>query len=187
MKSTLPNNDELSIRYAMQELDPSEEIMVEEAMLNDDNLLIEIESLRRTNKRLEDLPKYDAPPALLDSVMEKVASYEAKPAKNVRYLTFRRVTYAAAATVLISAGVGWYGMGESDIVTPASANQVPVLAQEPEQSSPWIDNRDVLHFNTAGIGASTVADSNANKLRPIDGQVNTARTPRQVQLTGSQQ
>ena len=187
MKSTLPNNDELSIRYAMQELDPSEEMMVEEAMLNDENLLIEIESLRRTNKRLEDLPRYDAPPALLDSVMEKAASYEAKPAKNVRYLTFRRVTYAAAATVLISAGVGWYGMGESDMATPASTNQTPVLAQEPEQSSPWIDNRDVLHFNTAGIGATTIADSNASKLRPVDGQINNARTPRQVQLTGSQQ
>ena len=42
MKSKLPNDGELSVKYILKELDPSEELLVEQAMMEDDNTLIEI-------------------------------------------------------------------------------------------------------------------------------------------------
>ena len=55
------NNDEGCIRYLMQEMDPAEEIEFEREMLKNQDLLIEVESLRRTDKKLGKLPLINPP------------------------------------------------------------------------------------------------------------------------------
>jgi anti-sigma-K factor RskA len=186
MKSKLQNADELSIKYVVNELDPSEEMLVEQAMMHDEDLLIEVESLRQTLKKCESLPIFDAPNHVIQAVMEKVETYTPKKPQPIGYRSFKRYSYAAAATVLISAGTVWYTQtaGESSMLVMDEVETANYSVEA--QASPWIDNRDILHLNTAGMNSSPTNDSLNGKLRPIDGESVTSRPARQLHLTGAQ-
>jgi hypothetical protein len=189
MKSKLPHSDEYCIRYLMKELDPSEEHMVEEMMAEDEDILIEVESLRQTYKKLGSLPKYDAPSEVLGVVMERAGEYSAKPSSGtIRYMTFKRVSYAAAAAVIVGAGINWMAPVDSEIKTPVAniADQLLPSQQLPAENSPWVDNRDILHINTAGFLGAGLIDSTTGKLRLVDSDQPVSRQHRQVQLTGTQ-
>lgn len=191
MNQKLPIENELSVKYILNELDPSEETMMEEAMLNDQDLLIEVESMRRTLRRCEELPEFEAPQLLLDGVMEEVASYQAGRNQVVRLRSLRNFSYAAAATVLIAGGTAWYiqGGGTKGVNT---ANQSALMETtvdagfaDPAQT-PWIDRRDILHVSSLGAIPGSITDSMAVKLRLIDAPANPRSNVRQIQLTGSQ-
>ena len=50
----MQNDENAVIRYLMKEMDPSEEVLMERAMMEDDDLLIEVESMRQTLHRSRD-------------------------------------------------------------------------------------------------------------------------------------
>jgi hypothetical protein len=189
MKSKLQHSDEYSIRYLMKELDPSEEHMVEEMMVEDENVLIDVESLRQTYRKLDTLPFYEAPSEVLDRVMEQAEHYCAVPeARKIRYLTIRKVSYAAAAAMLVGVGLNWSGPAHTDNNIPVAniaESQIPVQVL-PTDSRPWVDNRDILHINAAGFLGSGLADSTAGRLRLVDTEQTNATQHRQVHLTGTQ-
>lgn len=186
MKSKLPNADELSIKYVVNELDPSEELLVEQAMINDEDMLIEVESLRQTLKKCEQLPYFSAPEHIIDAVMENAASYTPHTPKRIGYTSFRRYSYAAAATVLISAGVTWYSYTQ-DAGSAVVMEMVDAPGLNVEQRvQPWIDNRDILHVNTAGFGTAAQLDSAITPLRPLQDETMRSQPVRQLHLTGTQ-
>ncbi|MCC5926103.1 MAG: hypothetical protein JJU41_06030 [Bacteroidetes bacterium] len=193
MKSMLPNKDELIIRYVMDELDPSEKMLVESAMAEDENILIEVEALRSTFKRcVENMPGVSAPPDVLDTVVSKAQEFSAANRKQapVRYLVFRRISYAAAATVLLSAGFSWYAStGTSDVLNQTETVELMASPTEvqPAANTPWIDHQNILHINTAGFGSvATTPDSTPTRLRPIEEVTAGNRPARQLHLTGTQ-
>ncbi len=57
----MSNVDELCVKYVFDELDPSEVTLVEQAMLQDQNLLIEVESLKSTWRKLKKMPELEPP------------------------------------------------------------------------------------------------------------------------------
>ncbi|KPQ00800.1 MAG: hypothetical protein HLUCCA01_02660 [Bacteroidetes bacterium HLUCCA01] len=193
MKSTLPNKDELTIRFVMGEIDPSEQVLMQKALTEDENLLIEVEALRQTYARCtRKLPDMNPPAEVQQAILEKVAVQAEKAAQKapVRYLTFRRLSYAAAATVVLSAGLGWNYINNDSATIPADGSvQTAIPADiEPVMNTPWIDNRDILHINTAGAGnLATELDSVTGRLRPVDDMTPASRPARQLQLTGSTQ
>src|SRR5690625_114333 len=85
------------IRYLMKEMDPSEELLFKKKMEDDSDLLIEVESLRKVNERLFELPKM-RPPAHLTRKILKEASvhYHSKERKRTR-----SIYYSAAATIMV--------------------------------------------------------------------------------------
>ncbi len=74
-KPNMSNVDELCVKYVFDELDPSEVTLVEQAMINDQNLLIEVESLRSTWKKLKNLPELEPPSNISDSVIDQAKDY----------------------------------------------------------------------------------------------------------------
>ena len=80
------NKDDGCIRYLMQEMDPAEVIEFEREMLNDENLLIEVESLRKTYEKLAKLPLYNPPKLLIDQVIQKVVSKQQKRKHETKFL-----------------------------------------------------------------------------------------------------
>ena len=78
------NEDNDCIRYLMKEMDPSEELLMERAMMEDEDLLIEVESMRQTLQKLDQLPKMDPPSDVAEAVMEKAAE-QAKENRNDNY------------------------------------------------------------------------------------------------------
>ena len=71
MSLNMQKNDEDCIRYLMREMDPSEEIEFEREMMSNENLLIEVESLRSTYNKVKKLPLKQAPKELLNRVKEE--------------------------------------------------------------------------------------------------------------------
>lgn len=186
MKSKLPNEDELFVKYILRELDPSEEVLVEQAMLDDENALIEVESLRNTFKKLQSLPSYDAPQHLLNNIIEQSASTRITGG-NIRPLfNFRRISYAAAASLLIAGGATWYTQsGDAHLMVVTEDTTTGTYIAEPN-SSPWIDKRDIMHVSSFGAGTELIPDTVMQRLRPIDAESAPIRPSRQLQLTGAQ-
>lgn len=68
-KKNIFNVDDLCIRYVFDELDPSELYLLEQAVQEDQNLLIEAESLKSTWKKLKNLPEVDPPKFVTDAII----------------------------------------------------------------------------------------------------------------------
>ena len=186
MKSKLQNDGELSIKYILKELDPSEELLVEQVMMEDENTLIEIESLRTTYHKLQSLPVLNAPVEVLDNILSHSELQRMNAGKVSPLFNFRTISYAAAASLMIASGATWYlQTGGSSTMMVAEDTTSNVYEAE-EYASPWVDKKDIMHVGSIGSGTEMVPDSVLNKLRPIDGEVNKVRPNRPVQLTGAQ-
>lgn len=192
------NDENACIRYLMKEMDPSEEVLMERAMMEDDDLLIEVESLRQTLKRLDKLPEKDPPSHLTDSIMQ-YASEEAEKRSSSTVFSFQPVRYAAAAVIILGVSVGslWIysennstetdrqNLQASEVVSPMGL--IPVKQNSPE---PWVDKQNVLYFHDQFNDGSTEFDSilknSTNKLRPLSNPFYYNSGSRSIQMTGSE-
>ena len=104
------NND--CIRYLMKEMDPSEELLMERAMMEDEDLLIEVESMRQTLKKLDQLPEVEPPSHVTKAIKDKAAEQAEKNRQHNKTLK-PAFKYAVAATLAltISAGGAWLFIG----------------------------------------------------------------------------
>ena len=125
------NEDNDCIRYLMKEMDPSEELLMERAMMEDEDLLIEVESMRQTLQKLDQLPEMDPPSDVTDAVMEKAAE-QAKENRNDNYAYNPAIKYAVAATLAltITAGGAWLFVGSEG----SEQRQASVASSSSEQT-----------------------------------------------------
>lgn len=169
------NEDNECIRYLMKEMDPSEELLMERAMMEDEDLLIEVESMRQTLQKMDKLPEMEPPSDVTNAILEKAAEQAEKNRKANRTLSpvFK---YAVAATLALtmSAGGMWFYVGSeneprkveqasaasSTLPSSTNANGVGDLTgiqlissgynaqQESEQPKvePWIDRNNILRY-----------------------------------------
>jgi hypothetical protein len=95
----------------MKEMDPSEELLMERAMMEDEDLLIEVESMRQTLKKLDKLPQIEPPAHVQDAVMQKASLHTKNKSLNKNSFT-PLLKYAVAATLALTftAGGAWYYM-----------------------------------------------------------------------------
>lgn len=193
------NDENACIRYLMKEMDPSEEVLMERAMMEDDDLLIEVESLRQTLKRLDQLPEKSPPAHLTNSIVEH-ASREAENRKQSPFISLQPVRYAAAAVLILGASLGGLWVYQ-DLGSPNSnEGQAALQANEARQTfnmlpvtdsstEPWVDRKDVLYFNDQFQTASTEYDSilknSLNKLTPLSNPFYYNTGSRSLQMTGT--
>ncbi|MEX2600528.1 MAG: hypothetical protein WD355_02695, partial [Balneolaceae bacterium] len=138
---------------------PSEEVIFEKKMLDDQNLLIEVECFRNIHKRLNDLPEVEPPAEVTEKVLEAASRHlerESGPGQ-LKYLWL-----SAAATLLITLFGGMFlldqqggSTGEASEASTTAGGGVLISGSEmqsgaseanPEPVSPWVDNNDLLHF-----------------------------------------
>lgn len=209
------NEDNDCIRYLMKEMDPSEELLMERAMMEDEDLLIEVESMRQTLQKLDKLPELEPPPKVRESVMKKVAEQAERNRKNNQ--SFKNpFRYAVAATLAltITAGGAWFMVGsETDRQQPAvtaSTSSVPARvtersdeyrftgaenAQRVEASSqsgnidPWVDRNDIIRFEDQFSSQSeqfkALLERSTQKLQLIEHPIINNGRVNSIQLTGS--
>jgi hypothetical protein len=97
----------------MKEMDPSEELLMERAMMEDEDLLIEVESMRQTLQKLDKLPEIEPPSDVTESVLEKAAEQAEENRKNNSAFRKPAFKFAVAATLAltITAGGAWLYVG----------------------------------------------------------------------------
>lgn len=196
------NDENACIRYLMKEMDPSEEVLMERAMMEDEDLLIEVESMRKTLGRLEELPVKEPSSELTDSIVKEAAEYR-KSVLTSRFVTTPVVRFAAAAIVLLAVSAGGFYAYDFLSASGADGNRAapqaafggapsPSDAGQDARVSPWVDRNDVLRLEqtAAGNGSDrqafdSIFRSATRKLTPLnDSFFNGSRNPA-YQLTGS--
>ncbi len=131
-------DDHKAIRYLMKEMDPSEELEFEKQMREDEDLLIEVESLRATKRRLSALPDLNPPKHIIDNLSEEAAK---AAQKNAGFSFNNLFIKAAAAAILLASLTGGFiyysSMPTENPVTNASSSQT---------IEPWVDRNDILRY-----------------------------------------
>jgi hypothetical protein len=190
----MQNDDNAVIRYLMKEMDPSEEVLMERAMMEDDDLLIEVESMRQTLRRLDDLPKKKPPAELTESLIEKAAKqhnqqspWPSIPPQVLRY----------AAVLLIGMGLGsglWMVLSSSsDESTDYDLSSLTTTFEQVEQLNadvkPWVDRENVIYyqdiFNSQSSDYKTIRETSMKKLTPVTESLYRNPGSQNIQLTGS--
>ncbi|MEX0994310.1 MAG: hypothetical protein WD599_02210 [Balneolaceae bacterium] len=154
-------DENASIRYLMKEMDPSEEVIFEQQMMEDEDLLIEVECLRKVNRHLEKLPKISPPEEVTDNLVNQVAL---RNEENNRRSQMKYFFLSAAASIIgvLFAGTFLLTMEESgndNSENPQQMQQATTTgntllefdytntrSSSGSGVSPWIDNNEVLHF-----------------------------------------
>ncbi len=187
------------IRYLMNEMDPSQEVLMEHAMMEDDDLLIEVESLRQTLKHLDDLPEKGPSEDLTNSILEQAAEQQ----KHwYHFPSVPKQAYKYAAMLLLGMGLssGFWLMqgssGENNSEGPQTASinaTLPVSLQttstEKSEVEPWVDHNNVLYFqdrlNTNSTAFKGIIKASMKKVTPLQGPPAFNFKSRNLQMTGS--
>lgn len=188
-----------SIAYIYNEMDPSEKLEFERDLKNNSDLLIEVESLKKIAKNLDQLEPVDPP----DHVVEAV--YHSAKKKSSANNYWKSIAYSVAALLLIGLTSGIFliednqlqdssnQQAESASVTAGGTNlfSQPVSGSSISRKNlqPWVDNNEILYFKgQTASESSAVPDSIRNaslkKLTPVNPSGVSSRQ-QQLQLTGS--
>ncbi|MEX0778288.1 MAG: hypothetical protein WD491_11705 [Balneolales bacterium] len=187
----MPNADDLCVEYVLNELDPSEAVLVERAMERDMNILIEVECLRRTLKQLEQLPVRNPPPKLRDDIIDQAVTHYHENRRSLFPQWNNTTAMATAAAVVFSVMVSIVNFypEEAGLLQEGTLETNGLNAAE--EVSPWVDRNNVLHINEAGaVGADrsitiggTELQRSLQKLNPIQSSSLANPDMRDIQLT----
>jgi len=175
----MQNDKNLCIKYLMNELEPSEIMALQKAIEEDQDLLIELESLRNTLQKLETLDEVEPPENIRESVIQQAVEYRAMENWYINQFSIRKMAgYLAAAAALIFT-VGLSGTFITDSVfqstymeylqpTQQNTSEFQQSAIQHNTSSvgvkPWVDRNDILRFEDKfNSDRATAFDSALNK------------------------
>ncbi len=199
----MSKKDISSITYLFNEMDPSEEMEFERQVEEDANLLIEVESFKKVNERLSELPKFSAPESVLNSVMQDVSSKGMKPTSGKKFPFY----YTAAALIIagFTAGALLLDNGAEQVNNEHAASAgLPVLqlethatsavsqSENSRQVAPWVDNNEVLRFsdrfrNVESASIDSILRDSYQRLTPVTDPQQSRYYQRNLHLTGSRQ
>ena len=184
--------DNLCIKYLMNELEPSEIMMMERAMDEDQDLLIEIECMRRTARKLDDLPLLEPPAGLSENIVSKAVEYQSIRSRHIKlkslYEASKHVAVAVALIGSISYAAAFFIEDDNTQAASDSATNVSTTIEQanaasfgsinttlagPTKLKPWIDKRDVLTVEDKFDKERSAAFDSAyrasfSKLTPVD-------------------
>lgn len=198
----MSDKDIRSVAYLYNEMDPSEKLEFERDLQVDENLLIEVETLRKVTTKLHHIDAVQPPNEVVDAVLKSLENRKTE-AGNRRSKRF--VYYSAAAILLIGFTYGFVlkgelngelpneagaaSMGSIQNILPASVDNVS-RESESNRVMPWIDENEVLHFRDGlyGSEASSVDSllrQSFQKLTPITNPTQSPTARQNLHLTGS--
>jgi hypothetical protein len=130
-----------AIRYLLREMDPSEEMEFEQQMREDEDLLIEVESLRATKRKLSGLPSKNPPKFLTQKISDDVKQIQKNkksPISDSLKYFFNRGVAAAILLIAVTGGISYYAFNIDQ--------NSPLKTNVETQIQPWVDRNEVLRF-----------------------------------------
>lgn len=174
-------------------MDPSEKYIYERELEGDDNLLIEVESLKSVNNKLKSIPLFTPPAGLSESVLAVAAN------KRQNRQAFYPVFMLAAAVLLLSITVGIFLIDNPSATTESAGTQAsmssglmllqneitPEQSTQAEQVQPWVDRNEVLYFTGSADNSETAIQNSYHRLQPVPNERVPHSLQRTLHLTGS--
>lgn len=190
-----------SISYVFNEMDPSEEVEFERELSGNSDLLIEVETLKKTKGRLDNLPLMEPPKNVVSSIQQQAERYSKLRRRNVNLPIYT----AFAAVFLIGLTSGFFLLNQpensSGETNRAGLSNVPLLQNSTsvsatsttrERIKPWVDENEVIRFTDRFQAAEqtsfdTIFKNSFQKLTPVTDPVERRAYQQSLQLTGSRQ
>ena len=186
-----------SIAYLFKEMDPSEKVEFERLLRKNENLLIEVESLRNVSSKIDELPTLSAPDSVIQSVCEQ-ASEKNSSRKLVRSKPFY---FATAALLSLGFMAGALMMETDDTVNSTgnasigsmgsiqeTAPNSPAGTSSDRGITPWVDENDVIHFTGVESDRSdSLLQNSYQRLTPVTNPSQSGSHQRNLHLTGNRQ
>lgn len=190
-----------SISYVFNEMDPSEEVEFERELSSNNNLLIEVESLKKTKGQLDNLPLMEPPKNVVSSIQQHAERYSRSRRRNANIPIYT----AFAAVFLIGLTSGFFLLNQpensSGETNRAGLNNVPLLQNSTSTSAssttrerikPWVDENEVIRFTDRFQAAEqtsfdSIFKNSFQKLTPVTDPVERRAYQQSLQLTGSRQ
>lgn len=145
------NKSDRCISYIYNEMDPSEQVEFERELEQNQNLLIEVETLRKVSGRLQNIRLMDPPAELVENIFEQASRTHASAYSSRNWWRWG----SAAAVLLISVSMSSYmllPMAESDDL-PEEENGVLMGAPAaPQWSAEQELNPDAAEEGTSEAG-----------------------------------
>lgn len=154
---TLDTND--SIRYLMNEMDPSEAIHYERQLEENPDVRIDLESMRRSTERLQAAPSFSAP----SHVLSEIVSFASHKALHRQRLKLRKMTLQAAAVLTLALVPSLYFLSD-----PTQPQPDQGLADSNE-ASPWVDENQNIKLAVTGV--NTPVNSQSSFDRPASANI----------------
>lgn len=187
------------IAYIFDEMDPAERLEFERELDSDENLLIELESLKKTACSLSNMKCVEPPETVVNLVMSKAESTagNSKESSSYRYL-FASAAVTVIAVIIYGAGLVQDQESGPSVSTTEQSASVSSLANRgnsadvsdnTDELSPWVDNDEVIHFHerfNRGSVASvdSMFNSSLNKLTRVNSAGTLQQVQQQIHLTG---
>jgi hypothetical protein len=151
-------------------MDPSEEIEFEREMMSNENLLIEVESLRSTYNKLKKLPLKQAPKEILDCIKEQAVLDQKRNLQSYKLIGWFGKSVAAAATILLLVSAGFY-VFDKQPGNSSPSNQTVQLSTA-ISIQPWVDRNEVIKVSDRvdALKAQTIGEEyekSYDKLIPV--------------------
>lgn len=191
-----------SVAYLYDEMDPSEKLEFERDLNVDENLLIEVETLRKISEKLHNMDTIHPPDDVVNAILQTLEERKTA-AGNKRSQKF--VYYSAAAILILGLTYGFIftedagneisngsdsaSIGTFQQILPASVNTA-TRSSEAERVMPWIDRNDVLYFREGLYESETssidsIFRQSFQKLTPITNPSQSPTARQNLHLTGS--
>jgi len=191
----MSKKDTKSIKYILDELDPAEKIEFERELKNDPDLIIEVESIRRMQNKIEYLPEFQPPAELSESILNLAAERSSKSSgSNYRlFLSAAILLFGLTTGTLLIENPFSSDNSHSQASMHLNSSVLESNYQNPavlnRSHSPWVDRNEVLRIGAMESGThqsrlSEMSES-ANKLRPAENSFYREPVTRSLQLTGS--
>lgn len=190
----MSKEDTNSIKYILEEMDPAEKLEFERELDSDPDLRIEVESIRRMNGKLKELPSLAPPEQLTNAILSLAAKQSDKTRGS------RSGYFLSAAVVILGLTTGALILQNSaEERTSAGTNNASFssygtsASQTVETRSPdlqpWVDRQDVLRLTGFESPSNPIrlreVGSSYDKLRPVGNYPGLQPFNRSLQLTGS--
>ena len=190
----MSKEDTNSIKYILEEMDPAEKLEFERYMEINPDLRIEVESIRRMNGKLKDLPSLVPPEQLTNSILSVAAEQTGKKqgSKSGYFLSAAVVILGLTTGALIlqnSAGNGTSTGTNNASISTYGTSDFNVAESRDQNLQPWVDRQDVLRLtgfeSSSNLLQLKEIGSSYDKLRPVGSYPTLQPFNRSVQLTGS--
>ena len=189
-----------SIAYLFDEMDPSEKLEFERDLEIDNNLLIEVETLRNVSERLDKIKVVEPP----KHIVESICTIANRNNGSERISYWKPTLYATAALILLGMTSGILllentepnssdASGEASISSPFLYENTLTPSSNVSSSgrvSPWVDNNEVIYFHdrlhaSESAAIDSIFRHSFQKLTPVTDPAETRSYPRNLHLTGN--
>lgn len=200
----MSDKENRSIAYIFNEMDPSEKLEFKRELERDSDLLIEVETLKNTAGKLDELGTVEPPEEAVRAIYRKVAENQGR--RNTG--SERYIWLSAAAVLLLFITSGLYFMDSGESTTRPGSEQgsaiigggstlFPATDEESSGEStderilPWIDHNEFIRFQDGVFSddEAAVIDSiyrqSFQKLTPVTNPSQSATARQNLHLTGN--